>query len=214
MQFPLAIPPGGKATRPVFLPAMSVSQTYDIDFLPTDEFIAPPIARVSVDIQWPVDLLTKDAFLDPTTWQECYTPPPPWSAATRTTALFVGIVITLAFAATLLVRRAGVRFWSWAGVIALSIVAVLLWRLIWGGSALRETPLPSSSERTGLQIQTRRTGEYRFPDLSPRYAPLYSHRSEIEADSLIVHPEQGSRLTLRPDETRIFLEQREHETNK
>ena len=214
MQFPLVIPPGGVANRPVFLPAMSVSQTYDIDFLPTDDFAAPSVARASVDVQWPVDLLTKDAFLDPAAWQECYTPPPPWSAATRTTALFVGIVITLAFAAVLLVRRAGVRMGSWGGVIALSIVAVLLWRLVWGGSALRETPLPGDSARTGVQIQTRRTGEYRLPDLSPRYAPLYSHRSEIDADSLIVHSEQGSRLTLRPDETRIFLKRRERETNK
>ncbi len=189
---------------------MSASQTVSLELLPADTFTATPLHQTTVEIHWPVNLLTKSAFLDPVTWQECYTPPPPWGATTKMTTLFVGLVIAIAFGAVLLVRRAGVRFWSWVGASALAIMAVLIWWLVWGEPTLREIPLPNPfSQRPGLQLQTRRTGEYALPHLTPNFTPLYANQADLEADTLIVHPENGAYLTLHSDETRIFLEQTE-----
>ncbi|MBN1553939.1 MAG: hypothetical protein JXA11_04285 [Phycisphaerae bacterium] len=212
MQFPLAIPPNSRAERTVFLPALSASQTYDIGLLTDDSLAAPPIAQTEAAIHWPVARLTKDAFLDPVTWQECYLPPPSWSRTTKTTALFAGIVIVLAFAATFLFRRNKVRFRVWTGIVVGSSVGAVLWCSLSGEGGLRVTTL--SDGVSGVLVQTRRTGEYLLRDVKPQSAPLYAHESEIREETLIVHPDQGLLLTLRPDETRIFLTRREGESRE
>ncbi|MBN1942695.1 MAG: hypothetical protein JW849_05305 [Phycisphaerae bacterium] len=200
VQFPLAIPPGGRGERAVFLPALSVSQTYDIELLPADEFTAQPVARMCADIQWPAKLLTKDAFLDPTIWETSDVSSPPWSGAVKTSALFVGTLVVLVLGAVLLFRRGVVRFRVWTAGIACLLVVVFVWLYGFSGDVLQKVKLPN-----GYRIQTRRTGEYSFPDLVPPNFPVYTYQSEIRQETLIAHPERGAYLTLRPNETRVFL---------
>lgn len=201
MQFPLAIAPGGEASRKIFLPTLSAVQKYDIALLTEDEFRALPRATVGAEIHWPIDFLTREEFLSPDLWREHHAAPSSWNDAVLSWAFLAGIWIALACSAVLLLRRPGRRAVAWLAALCLSWTAAAGWWYFAGREVLLTKAFPG-----GALVQARRTGEYTLPGVSWRCAPIYAHADSIREETLIVHPRQGLFLTLSAGEKRLFRE--------
>lgn len=206
MQFPLVIPPKAQATRAVYLPAVSVSQTYDIDLLPKDEFAVTPITRATAEITWPIDLLTTDAFIDPYALRPFTDQILQWSQTLRKSFYTTLVIMTLAFLGVFFFRHPVHKVvYATAVLLIAGLVLITLPKYFdpseevktVGNDTLlevrRTTTLPGTNERTRS-----------LSNILAQNYPIYGSLQSMKEDNLIVRENRDVHLTIRPGQSHIF----------
>ena len=210
IQFPrVNIPPNTEWKTALELPAISLLQTYDLEFLSADQPDGPVIAA-TVEIDWPVKLLTTEAFIDPPAYEPYEGDLPQWPDKLRKKTFLLLLISSVLLCGVLFIRRGKVRLVLLL-VIAGSVV-VAVWMLLSGSSVVVEEVddlLVLRSRRTARVIITPREviapGERRIPVENYYPVPVYMAQWQMGEDNSITHiGEPNVHLKLRPDEVRLF----------
>ncbi len=207
MEYPIAIPPDAEARLAVALPAIALSQAYDVQLLAENPKTAPPLS-ITAEITWPPDLLTADAFIDPAAYEALENDLPVWPASLKQTVFLGAVLLSGALAAVLFIRRKRLR------VLVLAVVLIAAVLVGWYGLAQQQTLLAESDGKQ-LILRCRRTSEVSLPcrqgggkpcDGGGKYiVPIYAAPWQMKADNTIIHTAGGTfSLTIQPDEIRLF----------
>jgi hypothetical protein len=220
MIFPAAILPRRETKIPVFLPAVHLTQAYHIELLSSahvlsafpksidEERTGGAVARTTAEIVWPVERLTRGAFLDPIAYDPYQDALPQWSGRGRRRIFLGAVCFALALSGILFIRKMAVR--GIAGALVAFSATMGGWLLL-----QRFPPVLVQGEPGQFVLTARRTGEIRFEQpeeaslglaglFDANAYPVYFSRGQMERDDLVFHAVRGISLTLHPEEVRIF----------
>jgi len=201
-----AVPPGVKGTTSVALPALSPVQNYALAALDADDRV---LARETVEITWPADLVSDDAFITDA-YRAWLNERPAWAWEDRRNGLLILAGLAVAAGAALLIRhpllRAGAVLLlagAFAFVLAVSILDsgagfhVRRYRLV------RYGPEGNAQIESFAVLSALRTGRCALRAERVPY-PVYPDRVAAANDDSEVSPaDRTIRLALRAGQARI-----------
>jgi hypothetical protein len=212
MRYPL--PPGLSVDTPieltVMLPAMALTQVYDISLHPAHQ--AKPTPLTPATITWPLDLLTTDTFLDADAYEPYETALPTWPGSLKRNLSLAAALFVVLLGGCLFLRHPAIR-----------LLAILLTTaLATGGACLLLQNVPAVeviSAQNEFLLTCRRTSEISLahppktlaaqPLITPRVYPVYLAAWQLREENLTYHPITGPQLTLHPADLRLFRPQGE-----
>jgi len=228
--WPVVVPSGTKQQTIIPLPAMSISQPYDVHLLADDGPFAKPIATVTATINWPPDMARRD-FLQPD-YEE-----PHWPWTVKRDMILLLTLGALAMTATLLIGRRGrgnsqfairnpqssrpvaaapgssVRQCSSAHQCSCARLAALIAILaattlgaLWYIHSLDPVVqgrvlLPTPAETNIVTISALHSTTW---SAQADLAPIYQTQSELREDQLIIQPYEHLWLPMKSGDTRLF----------
>ncbi|HDZ20024.1 hypothetical protein LCGC14_0335440 [marine sediment metagenome] len=192
---PITVAPGSAASLPVVLPAVAIRQTYLIELTTGDARTDEPL-RATADIYWPERLVNPAAFIDPAAYEPYQSDRPLWPASIRRRVMLIGLALLVVMTGALLIRRPTVRLAAIMGVVAISLIAALVFM------HAQQIVLPRISDDGQFLILTaRRTATW--TSARTDLTPIYIDRAQMVEDTLIVSPDSIS-LTLRPGRIQLL----------
>jgi hypothetical protein len=199
MRFNVTIPPDAPAGKiDMLLPALSVEDSYKMRFLAGDEADSAVIAEHDLSLQWPVESVTDQAFLDPETHNKGQFLRPVWSNRTRQMVFAISAVACVLLGGSLMIRSAARRL---SAATATAIIAgVGLW------IAMSCEPLVIRKELGAdgglLLVSCLRDVEYEIP--APYTVPIYHNSDEMSDDDAVIHAGEKLIVRLKSSEPRLF----------
>ena len=210
--YPVVILPNAETPLSVSLPAVSLAANYDITLTARDTHGAKVLETLTARINWPMDMLTTNEFINPTIYEKYGGTLPSWPGELKL-KIFLSIAAgVIVFVAILLIPRPVIRA-------AMMIPAVLcLTFFLVSMLSKKNTPIVHVQEQGNLKIITcRRTCNIAWGKLptglgknwkligkSNQTIPIYQAIWQMREDDMIIHPNQFATLKLRPNEVRIF----------
>ena len=195
--------PASSRTIKVALPAISAHQDYTITPLGANE-------TLTAGIDWPVELVTADEFINPQLYRPWEGDYPSWPAIVRIKAIIVAATFALAIVALLLVRSARRRAVGVAIIVACGLLAAWLIpfmdtqdvvvREISNNDSTSQAATSPAGEKL-LVVTARRQGQIVFP--AGRWVPVYYSKSQWQRETLTIGDERLE-ATITPGEIRIF----------
>lgn len=207
---PLAVAPGATQEARLSLPVARARQEFDVRLLRADGADAEELLTRRVAVRWPAEAVrAAPPIVDASAYRDA--PRRAWPARRKLTLLALAVVAAAGMAATLFASRA----WPRAGLLAFVVAAGTAgMTLASGGPGIERTEVEHARpERAGemagpwvdetlVAVSSLRTAEWRHApgDL----APVYPSREALAADTAVVHPQRGLRLTLEAGAPRLF----------
>lgn len=198
--WPVALGPGAQLTKRVFLPVGAPLQTYRATFKGD-----PPAPPGRATISWPIEMVARDALINPSAYESVERPGAKWSAPLRLNVMLGAAVTALAAAATLFCRPHVLRTCALLGIIALTAGA--------GALTLANTDVViedvitvddgrANAARYLYVVAVRRTTRWTHPDA--RLAPVYKDASQMDGETMTIDPRHGAEAVISPGELRLF----------
>ncbi|MFP4053201.1 MAG: hypothetical protein ACLFV7_04980 [Phycisphaerae bacterium] len=205
--YPLAVGPGGRASRTVFLPALWVDQQYTVTAL--DE-THQPVASATAAVAWPASRVAPDALLAADLYGRYRYDLPQWDRQFRMNLAMVAGLAVLGLGGVALLHRTWVRLAGVALLVIVSTGAVSVMVMREPLVVERELPLQAdeagtsaASTRRVLVLTTRRTTDVLVS--RSNLEPVYPSVDAMLADKAVIRPGGESELTLLPPSPRLLL---------
>jgi len=195
----VTIPPGtSKQDVDVLVPAMSAHDSYNVRLSGRQTADTTPIAEFVLQLEWPAEAVSIDAFLDPDQYEEGDYLPPVWSQRTLKTIFASVLGACVLLSACLFVQR-GRRRMAVSGATLIAAITCL-WLLVGSEPVVIDAELGDGGRL--LLVSCLRDTTYEIP--SSHTIPLYRDTDEMAADRAVVH--QGDKLIveLKTGQVRLF----------
>ena len=102
---PATVAPQSKASVNLPLPAASASQAYVVRLFETHPPTGEPLAALTAELRWPVDVVDGEARVNSVAYADWRDAHARWPADLRRTVLLTAVLVCLALAGCLLIRR-------------------------------------------------------------------------------------------------------------
>lgn len=198
------IPPEASGELIVPLPAIWAQQTYDVQLLalPEDDPTSQPLATLEAQVHWPPELVNTDRFLN-WQYQQVQADPVHWPQSVKQNLLLTLVLGSLAMAAALLLRRRGNLRVLILGIFIAATTLVAAYVLGQVELVVDQPASITTGERPRelLILGSRRTASVK---LSTGHVPVYTTRSELQRETMVIHVGHQSLVDLHPGSVRIF----------
>jgi hypothetical protein len=199
MLFNITIPPQAPARNiSVSLPAMSAEDSYTVRLLAGKTAISPLVAEFNLTIDWPAEMVTAQAFLDPEAYDDGDYLPPVWSNRTLQNVFAAATLACVLLGASILIRRPAWR-------IAIACVTVIAAGAgLWLAASLEPTVVRQTlgDDERLLLVSCLRDTRFEIPE--PHSVPLYYNMDEMSQDEGVIHMSGKLLVSLKSGEVRLF----------
>jgi hypothetical protein len=195
----VTIPPGTpKQDVDVLLPAMSAHDSYNVRLSGSQTADTAPIAEFVLQLEWPAEAVSIDAFLDPDQYEEGDYLPPIWPPRTLKT-IFASVLGACVLLSACLFVKPGRRRLLVSGVTLIAAIAGIS-LLASSEPVVIDTELGADGRL--LLVSCLRDTTYEIP--SPSAVPLYRDTDEMAADRAVIHQADKLIVEMKTGQVRLF----------
>jgi hypothetical protein len=196
--FSASVPPRTEQAIAVALPAVSGQQSYTVRLLAAPDAPSPLLGTLSADVRWPdLDAVEqcRSTLIDSAAYSDWVEELPRWPPRLLRTVFLTAVLVCVALAGALFLRGPALRLG--AALLVAAAGTLVLWR------AVSDCEVVLARRGGDLTAVTcRRTTTWSHG--AEGFTPVYWNRKQMDEDAMLYQPGRRLRLTLTPEEVRVF----------